>query len=124
MFRTLPGLRWTAASFKGRCAVSELIAAAEDQVWLAVEAADVICFILDGREGLTSLDESIAGKLRESGKKVLAIVNKIDDESMESQVPEFEALGFDEVIPVSAEHGYNVRGVEEAIEEQVGEVRS
>ncbi len=98
----------------------KLIAAAEEQVWLAVQTADLICFVLDGREGLTTLDETIAEKLRSSGKKVLAVVNKIDDERMEGHVPEFEALGFDEVVAVSAEHGYNSRQLEEEIEKVVG----
>ncbi|MGA1205512.1 MAG: ribosome biogenesis GTPase Der [Opitutales bacterium] len=98
----------------------KLIAAAEDQVWLAVQAADLICFVLDGREGLTSLDETIAAKLRQSGKKVLVVVNKIDDEGMENRVVEFEGLGFGEAIPVSAEHGYNSRQLETSIEDIVG----
>lgn len=98
----------------------KLIAAAEEQVWFAVEAADLICLVLDGREGLTSLDETIAEKLRQSGKPVLAVVNKIDDEGMEGRSIEFESLGFDRLIPVSAEHGYNSSGVELAIEESVG----
>lgn len=98
----------------------KLIAAAEDQVWLAIQTADLICFVLDGREGLTSLDETIAEKLRNSGKKVMAVVNKIDDERMETCVPEFEALGFDEVVSVSAEHGYNSGQLEEEIEKVVG----
>ena len=98
----------------------KLIAAAEEQVWLAVEAADLICFVLDGREGLTTLDSTIAAKLRDSGKKVVAVINKIDDESIEKLVPEFEELGFDRVIPVSAEHGYNARGLEKEIESNIG----
>jgi GTP-binding protein len=98
----------------------KLIAAAEEQVWFAIEAADLICFVLDGREGLTSLDETVAEKLRQSGKKVVALVNKIDDEGMEGRTVEFESLGFDGLIPVSAEHGYNASGVEAAIEESIG----
>ena len=98
----------------------KLIAAAEEQVWFAVEAADLICLVLDGREGLTALDETIAERLRQSGKKVLAVVNKIDDEGMDGRTLDFEALGFPQLIPVSAEHGYNAQGLEEAIEEIVG----
>ena len=98
----------------------KLIAAAEEQVWLAVEAADLICFVLDGREGLTPLDLTIAEKLRGSGKKVLAVINKIDDEVMDSRATEFEALGFPKVIPVSAEHGYNAHQLEQEIEAVIG----
>jgi GTP-binding protein len=98
----------------------KLIAAAEAQVWLAIEAADLICFVVDGREGLTPLDETIAARLRESGKRVILVVNKIDHEGMEESVTEFEALGFEVCFPVSAEHGYNSTQLEEEIEAVVG----
>ncbi|MGC9449873.1 MAG: ribosome biogenesis GTPase Der [Oceanipulchritudo sp.] len=98
----------------------KLIAAAEAQVWLAVEASELICFIVDGREGLTALDQTIAEKLRASGKKVVLVVNKIDHEGLEDRVVEFENLGFGDPVPVSAEHGYNARSLESAIEERIG----
>ncbi len=98
----------------------KLIAAAESQVWLAVQTADVICFILDGREGLTSLDEAIAEKLRQSGKRIIMVVNKIDNEDMTNRSIEFEALGFDPLVVVSAEHGYNASSLEEEIEKAIG----
>jgi GTP-binding protein len=98
----------------------KLIAAAEAQVWLAVEAADLICFVVDGRDGLTSLDETIAAKLRESGKRVILVVNKIDHEGMDDRVDDFEALGFKVCFPVSAEHGYNSSQLEDEIEAVVG----
>ncbi|NDV62520.1 ribosome biogenesis GTPase Der [Puniceicoccales bacterium CK1056] len=98
----------------------KLIEAAEAQVWLAIEAADLICFVVDGREGLTALDETIAEKLRESGKRVILAVNKIDHEGMEDQVDEFTGLGFETYFPVSAEHGYNSSQLEREIEVVVG----
>lgn len=98
----------------------KLIAAAEAQVWLAVQAADIICFVVDGREGLTSLDETIAERLRHSGKQVFLVVNKIDHEGMEEQISEFDPLGFDSPIAVSAEHGYNESGLVGAIENVLG----
>ena len=98
----------------------KLIAAAEAQVWLAVEAADLICFIVDGREGLTALDETIAEKLRQSGKQVVLVVNKIDHEGLEERVTDFADLGFNDPVPVSAEHGYNAVGLEERIEAVIG----
>ncbi len=98
----------------------QLIAAAEEQVWLAVAAADFICFVVDGREGLTALDRTIAEKLRSSGKRVVVVVNKIDNASMERNVTEFEELGFDLLIPVSAEHGYNASQLENELEEALG----
>ena len=98
----------------------KLIAAAEAQVWLAVQAADLICFVLDGREGLTVLDETIAERLRQSGKAVLMVVNKIDDSRLEDRVAEFQALGFEETVAVSAEHGYNAEALDDAISARIG----
>jgi GTP-binding protein len=85
----------------------KLIGAAEDQVWFAVEAAQVICLVVDGREGLQPLDETIAAKLRTSGKKILLIVNKADTPEVEDRAVEFASLGFDHYVCVSAEHGRN-----------------
>ena len=98
----------------------KLIAAAEAQVWLAVQTADLICFVVDGREGLTALDETIAERLRQSGKPVLLVVNKIDHEGLEERVSEFDPMGFDTPVPISAEHGYNSAQLEESIEAFIG----
>jgi GTP-binding protein len=98
----------------------KLIAAAEAQVWLAVQAADLICFMVDGREGLTALDETIAERLRQSGKQILLVVNKVDHDGLEERAMEFAGLGFGEPVPVSAEHGYNERGLRQAIESVIG----
>jgi GTP-binding protein len=98
----------------------KLIEAAEEQVWLAVEAADVICFVVDGREGPTVLDATIAERLRASGKPVILVVNKIDHAGLEAQVTEFSELGFADVEGVSAEHGYAFTQLEERIAEKVG----
>lgn len=84
-----------------------LIAAAEEQVWFAVEAANLICFVVDAREGLTPLDETIAARLRDSGKEVILIVNKADDPRLDDNAIEFAALGFAKSVHVSAEHGRN-----------------
>jgi GTP-binding protein len=88
----------------------KLIAAAEQQVWFAVEAAAVICFVVDGREGLTGLDEMISSRLRAAGKPVVLAVNKLDSELLDDRMLDFAALGFAEPVAVSAEHG---RGADE-----------
>jgi GTPase len=98
----------------------KLIAAAEAQVWLAVQAAELICLVVDGREGLTPLDETIAGRLRQSGKPVILVVNKVDHPGMEECTIEFAPLGFEAGIAVSAEHGHNSESLEEAIEAAIG----
>lgn len=98
----------------------EMIEAAEEQVFVAVEAADLICFVVDGREGITTLDAAIADRLRQGGKTVLLVVNKIDAPEMETRADEFAALGFGEMVYVSAEHGYNQEALQNAIEAVVG----
>ncbi len=75
------------------------------QVDLAVEEARLIIFLLDGREGLTPLDEEIAGLLRRSRKTVIPVVNKIDYHEMENSKYNFYSLGFDEPLAISASHG-------------------
>jgi GTPase len=92
----------------------ELVAAAEEQVFVAVEAASLICFVVDAREGFTSLDDTIARRLRKSGKPIILVVNKVDDPGMEDRAVEFAKLGFASV-SVSAEHGYNEEALRAAI---------
>lgn len=75
------------------------------QCQLAIEESDVILFIVDGKEGLSPLDEEIGLLLRRSNKKVFVVVNKIDDPSSYSSIGEFYALGLDNVFPLSAANG-------------------
>jgi len=79
-----------------------------DQARQALGQCDGLLLVLDGREGLSPVDRSLADFLRQSGKPVLAAVNKVDGEELEERfMPEFYALGLD-IVPVSAEHGHNV----------------
>jgi GTP-binding protein len=75
------------------------------QVDLAIQAADVVLFVVDARSGLTSGDEEIAQKLRQSEKPVLLVVNK--SEKLAGEHYDFFSLGLGEPIPVSAAHGLN-----------------
>lgn len=75
------------------------------QAELAIEEAPVIVFLLDGREGLTALDEEIADILRRSGKAIIPVVNKLDRIEMEIEKYGFYRLAFDEPLPISAAHG-------------------
>ena len=92
---------------------SDLIAAVRDQVMMAIEEADLIVFVVDGRAGLTALDLEIARVLRRSQHPVLLAVNKIDGGGQESASADFYRLGFAAVQQISAEHG---RGVAELLE--------
>ena len=94
-------------------AESNLIAAVRVQVMTAIEEADLIVFVVDGRAGLTSLDEEIGRILRKSQHPVLVAVNTIDGAGQQSSGADFYRLGFSSLIDVSAEHG---RGVAELLE--------
>ena len=87
------------------------------QVETAVAEADVVIFILDGRQGVTPMDMEIAGLLRKRSKKVVAAINKLDDPRMYDQVTDFYSLGLDNLIPVSSEHGLGVSPLLEAVTE-------
>jgi GTP-binding protein len=71
----------------------------------AVATADVIVFVVDGREGLVPGDEEIAAKLRSVQAPVLLAVNKTDDKRAKGRVLEFYKLGFEPVVEIAAEHG-------------------
>lgn len=78
------------------------------QSWQAVEEADVILFMVDGRHGLTAADEGIADRLRRSGKPVLLVVNKTDGTHVEAAVADFFSLGLGQPEPIAAAHGSGV----------------
>ena len=86
-----------------------------EQAMLAVDEADGIVFLTDGREGLTPGDQEVFGLLRASGKPVLAAVNKIDGPEHEDLVHDFYALGADSILSLSAAHGYGVPTLLETI---------
>jgi GTPase len=74
----------------------------------AIRSADVIVFVVDGREGLVSADEEIAGALRAGHAPVVMAVNKTDDRRARGRALEFYRLGFEPVIEMAAEHGEGV----------------
>ena len=74
----------------------------------ALQSADVVVFIVDGREGLVPGDLEIASHLRTTKAPILLAVNKLDDKRARGRVLEFHELGFDPVIEVAAEHGDGV----------------
>ena len=82
-----------------------------EQCQLAMDEADVILFVMDGKEGLTPSDKEIADILRQVNKPVFYIVNKIDGPKHEEKVFEFYGLGVETIYPISAEHRYGVDGL-------------
>ncbi|MGE5258736.1 MAG: ribosome biogenesis GTPase Der [Hyphomicrobiales bacterium] len=78
------------------------------QILQAIEEADVILFVLDGKAGLSPFDRDILDTLRAIRKPVLYVVNKIDSPEKEVQLAEFYRLGLETLYPVSAEHRYGM----------------
>lgn len=80
----------------------------EDQVELAIKEADVIIFLVDGREGLHPFDKNIANLLRPIADKVILAVNKIDVIEKANEAAAFYRLGLETLMPISAMHGLGV----------------
>ncbi|MBR2676301.1 MAG: ribosome biogenesis GTPase Der [Solobacterium sp.] len=91
------------------------------QVTIAIEEADVILFVVNGKMGLTDDDQYIARMLQRSDKPVVLAVNMIDDESRIPNIYEFYALGVGDPIAVSGVHGIGIGDVLDACVEQFPE---
>ena len=87
-----------------------------DQALLAVDEADIIFFLLDGREGLSPGDLEIADILRRSKKTVFYVVNKIDSLDLEPELlTPFWEIGVEKLWPLSADHGHGFDELMEAL---------
>ncbi len=89
-----------------------------EQASRALAGADLILFVVDGSAGILAEDRDIAQDLRSSASRTILIVNKVDRRDAEESVPEFYELGFERVLPMSAEHG---EGLDELLD-LIGEV--
>jgi len=99
---------------RGEKAADVITAAALQQVDMALEAADVILFVVNVQEGVVPLDLEVATKLRITRKPVLVVVNKSDNHAATNQAGEFDELGFEHLFPVSAIHGGGISTLMEA----------
>jgi GTPase len=86
-----------------------------EQSQLAMTEADVILFVMDGKDGLTPADSEVAEMLRRVEKPVFYLVNKVDGDRQETGLGEFYALGVDPLFPVSAEHNRGIGDLVEAL---------
>jgi len=86
-----------------------------EQCQVAMDQADAILFVMDGREGLTASDRDISDLLRRQPKPVFYVVNKIDGPKREENVFEFYGLGVEPIYSVSAEDGYGMNGLMEDV---------
>jgi GTP-binding protein len=104
---------------KGQETSRSLMRSVQEQAQLAVDEAAAVVLVVDGRDGLTEVDRSVAELLRRSGKPSFVAVNKMDTERTEEGAPlaEFYDLGFGAVQAVSAEHGRGVSDLMAAIVE-------
>jgi GTP-binding protein len=81
----------------------------------AVEEADIVLFLVDGRAGLTAGDELIAQHLRRTGKKAHLVVNKTDGMDVDVAASDFYRLGFESVFLTAASHNRGIRSMLEAL---------
>ena len=99
------------------------------QVSLAIDEADVVVFIVDGKEGITANDLAVKNMLQKSDKKVIVAINKIDNKVVADNIYDFYEFGFDSYMPISAEHNTGVADLLDEVvvdfqkitEEQYGE---
>ncbi len=87
---------------------NQIVNAIRAQADIAMDEADVIIFVVDGRAGLTSADEDIAKSLRGSKKPIVVAVNKIDSVQLEVDAYEFYNLGLGDPIPIAASNALNL----------------
>ena len=85
------------------------------QVEIAIDEADTILFVVNGKEGITNDDEYIARLLQRSQKKVILAVNKVDDFAQSDSIYEFYNLGLSDPIAVSGAHGIGIGDILDAI---------
>ena len=89
------------------------------QAEIAMEEADVIVFVVSGKEGITDADEYVARKLYKTHKPVILAVNKVDNPEMRNDIYDFYALGLGEPLPISSVHGIGTGDVLDAIVENL-----
>jgi GTP-binding protein len=97
------------------------------QAKIAIEEADVIVFVVDGRSGITNADEAVAHILRTTRKPIILAVNKVDSPNREMDIYEFYKLGLGEPVPISASNSLNLGdlldGIIEAFPDHAEEAR-
>jgi GTPase len=85
------------------------------QVESAISESQLVLMVVDGRTGVTALDEQLLPMMRRTGKPVWIVVNKIDAPALEMHAAPFYAFGTEHVFPVSAEHGHGTAELLDAI---------
>jgi len=79
------------------------------QAEIAINESDIIVFVCDGKDGLTTNDIAIRDILRKTKKNVILVINKIDNSAYKNNKYDFYSLGFEDFIEISAEHKTNLK---------------
>jgi GTPase len=94
------------------------------QAQAAIDEASLLIFVVDAREGVTALDEEIARLLRTLNRPIFVAANKAESNRVADEAAEFYQFGFDEVFPVSAEHGGGLGELLDAVLEKLPTVEA
>ncbi len=86
---------------------------------IALATADLILFIVDAHEGLTPIDQDLAGRLRKAKSPVMLVINKVDSDKQSNAFADLSRLGLGAGIAVSAEHGRGFRELADAIDRHI-----
>jgi GTPase len=89
------------------------------QARAAIDEASLLLFVVDARDGITPIDEELARRLRALDKPVFVIANKVDTAHMADFAGEFHRFGFEDVFPISAEHGAGIGDLLDAMFERL-----
>ena len=92
----------------------DLIAQVRQTAEEALHASDLLLFVVDGKDGLSPIDSDLARTLRKARKPIMLVVNKIDHDKHDSLAAEFDSLGFEKIVSISAEHN---RGIAELLDQ-------
>ncbi|MBP3302750.1 MAG: ribosome biogenesis GTPase Der [Opitutales bacterium] len=94
--------------------------AVEEQVSFAIQAAELVILVTDVSQGCTPLDHEVATRLRSFGKKVLLVVNKVDNDERHMEQGDFFSLGFGAPTLISAEHNRGIEFLKRKILDEIG----
>ncbi len=99
-----------------------ILSAMRRQTEMAMDEADVIILLTDGRQGLLPQDEEILRAVRKAQKPIIVAVNKLDNYSQEHLAADFYALGVDELFPISSIHGTGVGDLLDRVVEELKKI--
>ncbi|HJT81381.1 MAG TPA: ribosome biogenesis GTPase Der [Chthoniobacterales bacterium] len=105
----------------GGAGENELTAHVRMAVDAAVRDSQVLLFMVDARHGLSPMDQDLARLVRKSGKPVLLVINKVDHSKHENSTADFDSLGFDKSVSISAAHGRGIADLLDAIDGALGQ---